>query len=58
MIELAGIGPGPHCCMMLADMGEPPPAPRPKAPARPGDVAKTPCSHKLLVWLWLPQVPR
>lgn len=21
MIELAGIGPGPHCCMMLADMG-------------------------------------
>ncbi len=21
IIELAGIGPGPHCCMMLADQG-------------------------------------
>ncbi|MEQ9123395.1 MAG: CoA transferase, partial [Alphaproteobacteria bacterium] len=21
IVEFAGIGPGPHCCMLLADMG-------------------------------------
>jgi alpha-methylacyl-CoA racemase len=38
IIELAGIGPGPHCCMMLADQGA-------EVRAAPGAVAQHAQTH-------------